>query len=121
MSSEPTVVGYKRSAPDAPITSHDDGSQPQRGKEAEAAGPKLDQAEWQRNKKLRRDDEARNLSREERKMTAITRQIEEMEHKETAVKAGPGSTPLEVRVGHGDEKVGEKRCWGRDSRTGAAR
>ncbi len=61
-------MGYKRSAPDAPDTSDDDGSQPERGKEAEAAGPKLDedQAERQRNKKLRRDGEARNLSREER-------------------------------------------------------
>ncbi len=71
-------MGYKRSAPDAADTS-DDGSQPERGKEAEAAGPKLDQAERQRNKKLRRDGEARNLSREERKITDIMRQIEEME------------------------------------------
>ena len=54
MSSDPRV-GYKRSAPDAPDTSDDDGSQPERGKEAAAAGPKLDQAERQRNKKLRRD------------------------------------------------------------------
>jgi hypothetical protein len=77
MSSEP--MGYKRSAPDAPDTSDDDGSQPERGKEAEAVGPKLHQAERQRNKKLRRDGEAGNLSREERKMTAIMRQIEEME------------------------------------------
>ena len=106
MSSEP-IVGYKRSAPDAPDTS-DDGSQPERGKEAEAAGPKLDQAERQRNKKLRRDGEARNLSREERKMTAIMRQIEEMQQTEKAVKAGPCSTQLEGRVGHGNEKVGEK-------------
>ena len=35
------------------------------------------------NKKLRRDDEARNLSREERKMTAIMRQIEEMEQRKS--------------------------------------
>jgi hypothetical protein len=56
-------VGYKRSAPDAPDTSDDDGSQPERGKESEAAGPKLDQAAGQRNKKPRRDGEARNLSR----------------------------------------------------------
>ena len=102
-------MGYKRSAPDAPDTSDDDGSQPERGKEAEAAGPKLDQAERQRNKKLRRDGEARNLSREERKMTAIMRQIEEMEQKEKAVKAGPCFTQLEGRVGHGHEQVGEKR------------
>ena len=39
-------------------------------------------------------------AREERKMMAIMRQIEEMEHKEKAVKAGGG---------HGKEKVGEKR------------
>ena len=64
MRSKP-IVGYKRSAPDAP---DDDGSQADRGKEVEAAGPKLDQAERQRNKKLRRDGEARSLSREERKM-----------------------------------------------------
>jgi hypothetical protein len=44
MSSEPRV-GYKRSAPEATDTSDDDGSQPERGKAAEAAGPKLDQTE----------------------------------------------------------------------------
>ena len=107
MSSQP-IVGDKRSAPDAPDTS-DDASQPQRGKEAEAAGPKLDQAERQRNKKLRRDGEARSLSREERKMTAIMRQIEEMEQKEKAVQPGPCFTQLEGSVGRGNEKVGEKR------------
>ena len=68
MSSEP-IVGNKCRASDAPDTSEDDGSQPERGKEAEAAGPKLDQAERQRNEKLRRDGEARNLSREEHTMT----------------------------------------------------
>jgi hypothetical protein len=108
MSSEP-IVGCKCSAPDAPDTSDDDGSQPERSKEAEAAGPKLDQAERQRNQKLRRDGEARNLSHAERKMTAVMRQVEEMEQMEKAVKAGPGSTQLEGRVGHGNEKVGEKR------------
>ena len=35
----------KNRAPDAPDNSDDDGSQPEHGKEAEAAGPKLDQAE----------------------------------------------------------------------------
>ena len=50
----------KRSATETPDTS--DGSQPERGKDAEAAGPKLDQAARQMNKKLSRDDEARNLS-----------------------------------------------------------
>ncbi len=108
MSSEP-IVGYKRSAPDAPDTDDDDGPQPERGKEAEAAGPKFDQAERQRHKKLRRDAEALNLSREERKMTAIMRPIEEMEQKEKAVKAGPCFTQLEGRGGHGIEQVGEKR------------
>ena len=106
MSSE-AIVGYKRSAPYAPDTSEDDGSQPKRGKDAEAAGPQLDLAERQRNKKLRRDGEARNLSREERKMTAIMRQIEVMEQKEKAAKAGPCITQLEG--GHGNERVGEKR------------
>ena len=62
MSSE-TIVGYKRSGTDAPDTSDDDGSQLERGEEDEAAGPKLDQAERQRNKGLRRDGEVRNLSR----------------------------------------------------------
>ena len=42
-------------------------------------------------------------------MTASMRQTEEMEQKEKAVKAGPGKTQLEGRVGHGNEKVGEKR------------
>jgi hypothetical protein len=102
-------VGYKRRAPDASDTFEDDGSQRERGKEAEAAGPKLDQAERQKNKKLRRDGEARNLSQQERKMTAIMRQIEEMEQKEKAVEAGPCFTQLEGSVGNVNEKVGEKR------------
>ncbi len=42
-------------------------------------------------------------------MTAIMRQIEEMEQKEKAVKAGPCFTQPEGRVEHGNEKVGEKR------------
>jgi hypothetical protein len=42
-------------------------------------------------------------------MTAILRQIEEMEQKENAVQAGPCFTQLEGRVGHANEKVGEKR------------
>ena len=41
----------------------------------------LDQDEWQSKKKLRRDGEGCNLSREERKRKDIMRQIEEMEHK----------------------------------------
>ncbi len=34
-----------------------------------------------------------------------------MEQKEEAVKTGPCSTQLEGRVGHGNEKVGEKRRY----------
>jgi hypothetical protein len=40
---------------------------------------------------------------------AIIRQIEEMEYKEQAAKAGACSTGLGGRVGHGSGKVGEKR------------
>ncbi len=111
MSSDP-IVGDKRSAPDAHDTTDDDGPQPDRGKEAKKAGPKLDQR--QRNKKLKRDGEARNLSREERMMTAIMRQIEEMEEKEKAVtETRPYSTQLEGSVGNVNEKVGKKRCFRR--------
>jgi hypothetical protein len=46
-----------------------------------------------RNKELRRDSEARTLSREERNMMVIIRQNEEMEQKETS----PRSTQLEGR------------------------
>jgi hypothetical protein len=72
---------------------------------------KLDQAARQRNKKLRRDGEAGNLSREERKMTAIMWQIEEMEQREKAVKAGPCSpqSQLEGSVGRGNKNVGKQR------------
>ena len=42
-------------------------------------------------------------------MTATMRQIEEMEQTEKAVTAGPCSTQREGSVGHGNEKVGEKR------------
>ena len=48
-------------------------------------------------------------------MTASMRQIEEMEQTEKAVKAGPCLPQLEGRVGHGNEKVGEKRRF-RDAR-----
>ncbi len=102
-------MGDKRSAPDAPDNSDDDCFQPEPGKAAEAAGQKLHQAERQRNKKLRRDSEARDVTREERKMTAIMRQIEEMEQTEKAVKAGPCSPQLEGSVGNVNEKVGETR------------
>ncbi len=102
-------MGHKRSTPDAPGSSDDDGSQPERGKKADAAGRKLDQAKRQRYERLRRDGKARSLSQKERKMMAIMRQIEEMEQKEKAVKAGPCSTQLESRVGHGIKKVGERR------------
>ena len=42
-------------------------------------------------------------------MMAIIRQIEQMEYKEQAAKAGAWSTELEGRAGHDSEKVGEKR------------
>ena len=61
------------------------------------------------------EGDARNLSREERKMLAIVGQIEAMEHKEKAVKAVSEAAAwppqLEGRVGHGNEKVGEKRRY----------
>ena len=60
------------------------------------------------NKNLRQDGEARNLSREERKMLAIMRQIQEMESTEKVVKACPRSTELE----DGNAHVGEKRRLG---------
>ena len=59
MSSEP-AAGDKRSTLDAPDTDDDDGCAEQ-GEGAGAAGPKAEQART-RNKKLRRDGEARNLS-----------------------------------------------------------
>ena len=81
-------MGHTRSAPDVPDTSDDDSCQGSGKKLAE-----LDQAEM-RNKKLRRDGDARNLSREKRQMRVILLQIEEMEHTEAAGKAGPWSTHL---------------------------
>ena len=75
MCSDPCLlpVGNKHSVLNAPDTFDDDGCQRPR-KEAGAAGPKLEQPEKQRSKKLRRDGEARSLSREERKMRAIMKQ-----------------------------------------------
>jgi hypothetical protein len=114
MSSEPALrytVGDKRSALDAPVTS-DDGCAEQ-GDGTASAGPKPEQGEM-RNKKLRLGGEARNLSRREARQTVmpIIRQIEEMEYKEQAAKTGAWSTGLEGRVvGHGSEKVGEKRLF----------
>jgi hypothetical protein len=107
--------GDKRSARDAPDTSDDDGSRGRteyRGMSKSEVRDEREQAEM-RSKELRRDGEARNLSREERKMLAIVRQIEAMEHKEKTVKAvseaGACPTQLEGMGGHGSEKVGEKR------------
>jgi hypothetical protein len=57
-------------------------------KGAGAAGQKVEEAEM-RSKKLSRHGEPRNLSQKELKMMAIMRQIEEIEHKEKAVKAAP--------------------------------
>jgi hypothetical protein len=74
-------------------------------------GPKPEQA-GTRNKKVRRDGEARNLSQQQREehktVMVIIRQIEEMEYKEQAVKDGAWSSGLEGRAGHGTGKVGEK-------------
>ncbi len=56
----------------------------------------LEQTEM-RSKDLTLD--VRNLSRQDRKMLAIMRQIEEMEHKEKADKADVWSNQLEGRVG----------------------
>jgi hypothetical protein len=110
MRSEP-AAGDKRSALDAPDTDDDDGCAEQ-GEGAGAAGPKPEQA-GRRNKKVRRDGEACNLSQQQREerqaVMAIIRQIEEMEYKEQAAKAGAWSTGLGGRVGHGSGKVGEKR------------
>jgi hypothetical protein len=55
-----------------------------------------------RNKKLRRDGEARHLSQQRREecktLMSIIRQAEEMEYDEQAAKAGAWSTGLEGRV-----------------------
>jgi hypothetical protein len=108
MSSEP-AAGDKRSANDAPDIDDDDCCAEQ-GEGAGEAGPKPEQT---RNKKVRRNDEARNLShqqQEERQTVprmAIMRQIEAMEYKKQGGKAGAWSTGLEGRVGHGSGKVGE--------------
>jgi hypothetical protein len=119
MRSEP-AAGDKRSALDAPDTDDDDGCAEQ-GEGAGAAGPKPEQA-GTRNKKVRRDGDARNLSQQQREerqtVMAIIRQIEEMEYKEQAAKAGAWSTGLEGRVGHASGKVGEKRRFGDACDTG---
>ncbi len=110
MSSEP-AAGDKRSALDAPDTDDDDGCAEQ-GEEAGTAGPKPEQA-GTRNKKRRRAGEARNLSQQQREereaVMVIIRQIEQLEYKKQAAKAGACSTGLGGRVGHGSGKVGEKR------------
>jgi hypothetical protein len=63
MRSEP-AAGDKCSALDAPDTDDDDGCAEQ-GDGAGASLPKPHQT-WTRNKKLRRDGEARNLSQQQR-------------------------------------------------------
>ena len=100
-----------RSARDARDTDDDDSCQG-RSKGAGAVGRTVEEAEM-RSKELMPEGDARNLSREERKMLAIMRQIEAMEHKEKAVKAVSEAAAwppqLEGRGGHGNQKVGEKR------------
>ena len=90
----------------------DDDDCAEQGEGVGAAGPKPEQV-GTRNKTLSRDSEARKLSQQQREdrqtVMTIIRQIEEMEYKEQAAKAGAWSTGLEGRVGHGRGKVGEKR------------
>jgi hypothetical protein len=99
MSLEP-AAGDKRSALDAPDTDDDDGYA-EEGEGAGAAGPNAEEAVT-RNKKLRRDGEARHLSQQRREecktLMSIIRQAEEMEYDEQAAKAGAWSTGLEGRV-----------------------
>jgi hypothetical protein len=103
-----TAAGDKRSTLDAPDTDDDDRCAEQ-DEGAGAAGPKPEQA-GTRNKRLRRNGEARHVSQREREerqaVMAIIRQIEEMEYK---TKAGAWSSGLEGKVGRGRGKVGEKR------------
>jgi hypothetical protein len=104
-------TGDKRSAIDTPDTDDDDGCA-EEGEGAGVAGPKPEQA-WTRNKKVRRDGEARNLSQQKREecqtVMDIIQQIEEKEYKEKTVKTGAWSTGLDDRVGNASGKVGEKR------------
>ena len=60
---------------------------PEIGKEAEEEGPKLDQAEEQKNKKLGRH-EARKVSGEDSRLPAITQRVQEKEIKKKDAKAG---------------------------------
>ena len=62
MSSQP-AAGDKRRTLNAPDTDDDDDGCAEQGEGAEAAGPNPEQA-GTRNKKLRRDGEARNLSQD---------------------------------------------------------
>ena len=109
-SSEPAVC-Y---APNAPNTSDDDRSQPERCMGTWSSGPKLEYVAT-RNKKLRWDGGACNLSREERKMTAImrhcgrTRRWSTRRRRSHDIISGPWSAHLESRVGYVNERVGEKR------------
>jgi hypothetical protein len=100
MSSEP-AAGDKRSALDAPDTDDDDGCA-QQGEGAGAAGPKPEQVPT-RNKKLRRDGEAHNLSqqqRDERKaVMTIIRHIEQMEYKEQTSRLVLGQLGLRAGLG----------------------
>jgi hypothetical protein len=61
------------------------------------------------NTKPRRDGKARNLSREELKVTAIMRQIEEMEQKLGARKQDRGCAEREVRRGARSLKTRQRK------------
>jgi hypothetical protein len=112
------AVGDKRSAPDTP----DDGSCEGRNKRAGAPGPKFEQAEM-RNETLREDGEASNLSREERKIMAIVRRIEEMEHKEKAAQGprgvGAGATGEKLENEGGKEAPHKQRDFKGKGKEGA--
>ena len=117
MSSEP-AVGDKRSGPDATDISDGVGGHG-RSQEAGAAGQQCELAEM-RSKKLKKDGEARNLSREESKMMAFMwGQLEDAQGGQ-GVKADYLSTQLEGRGGHGKEKVGQKRIFRDACDTGEA-
>ena len=85
---------------DTPDTHGDDTCQPERGKEAGSLGLKARAGEGEDQEAEKGWRSSQSVTRK-RKVRAILRQMEEMEHKEEAVKAvnaSAWSTKLEGRV-----------------------
>ena len=97
-----SAAQLKRPTPD------DDSCPPERDKEAGKAGRKLEQAEM-RSKKLKRDGEAHNMSREEHRMTQCRAHYAKNKQEGDGGEEGVAVRKKRAKCPHNRTK---SQCWG---------